>query len=120
MRTKVSQTGLYTYPDVVVVCGEAQFEDAHLDTLLNPALIVEVLSESTESHDRGRKFAHYRSIESLQEYVLVSQLEPRIERFLRNREDWVYSECTETDGSMELTSIRCRLSLRNTYLQVSF
>jgi len=67
MRTKVSQTGLYTYPDISVVCVEPQFEDAHFDTLLNPQLIIEVLSDSTESYDRGRKFAHYRNIDSLRE-----------------------------------------------------
>src|SRR5436190_16681809 len=83
MRVKVSATGLYTYPDVAAVCGEPAFEDAHVDTLTNPQLIIEVLSDSTESYDRGKKFAHYRTIDSLREYVLVSQTECRIERFLR-------------------------------------
>src|SRR5436190_17466052 len=73
MRVKVSETGLYTYPDVVVVCGEEQFQDEQEDTLLNPTLLVEVLSESTEAYDRGDKAAHYRSLESLQQYVLISQ-----------------------------------------------
>ena len=73
MRVKVSPTGLFTYPDVVVVCGQAQFDDSHRDTLLNPTLIVEVLSESTEAYDRGRKFEHYRKLESLAEYVLIAQ-----------------------------------------------
>lgn len=73
LRLRVTATGLYTYPDLVVVCGEPQLADAHLDTLLNPTLIVEVLSPSTEATDRGRKFAHYRTIESLAEVVLVSQ-----------------------------------------------
>ena len=72
MRLKVSPTGLYTYPDVVVVCETPQFEDAELDTLLNPTLIVEVLSRSTEDYDRGGKFEHYRSLDSLQEYLLVA------------------------------------------------
>src|SRR5687768_7892266 len=73
MRLKVSQTGLYTYPDIMVVCGTPQLEDKHQDILLNPTLIVEVLSPSTERFDRGKKFQHYREIESLQEYVLIAQ-----------------------------------------------
>jgi Uma2 family endonuclease len=77
MRVFVPETGLYTYPDLVVVCGEPQFQDDVFDTLLNPVLLVEVLSDSTESYDRGKKFQHYRSIESLQEYILVSQNEAR-------------------------------------------
>lgn len=72
MRVKVGPTGLFTYPDVVVVCGQAQFDDSHLDTLLNPTLIVEVLSDSTEAYDRGRKFEHYCKLESLAEYVLIA------------------------------------------------
>lgn len=121
MRTKVAQTGLYTYPDIVAVCGEAAFEDENLDTLVNPTLIIEVLSESTESYDRGRKFAHYRSIKSLREYVLVSQWECWVERFLR-REDgsWAYSECTDPGGSLELTSIACAIPLSTVYHKVDF
>jgi Uma2 family endonuclease len=71
LRVKVSPTGLYTYPDVVVVCGQPQFADDQRDTLLNPTLIVEVLSESTQDYDRGEKFEHYRSIASFHEYVLI-------------------------------------------------
>src|SRR2546425_9750990 len=93
LRVKVSPTGLYTYPDVAVICGEPQFEDPHFDTLLDPHLIIEVLSDSTESYDRGKKFAHYRAIDSLREYILVSQTEYRIERFCRQDDgSWLYSE----------------------------
>jgi Uma2 family endonuclease len=84
LRTKVSPTGLYTYPDIAAICGEPEFEDAHMDTLTNPQLIIEVLSDSTESYDRGRKFAHYRTIDSLLEYVLVSQTECRIGAAVNN------------------------------------
>ena len=73
MRVKVGPTGLYTYPDLVAVCDTPRFEDAEVDTLLNPTVIIEVLSESTERYDRGDKFAHYRKIESLREYILVAQ-----------------------------------------------
>jgi Uma2 family endonuclease len=72
MRVLVSATGLYTYPDIVAVCDERRFEDSEVDTLLNPNLIVEVLSPSTETYDRGKKFAHYRRLESLGEYVMVA------------------------------------------------
>src|SRR5712692_10164216 len=72
MRVKVSETGLYTYPDLVVLCGEPQFDDEHQDTLLNPTLIVEVLSPTTKAYARGDKFSHYRWLESLQEYLLVA------------------------------------------------
>ena len=121
MRTKVSPTGLYTYPDIAAVCGEPRFEDEHFDTLTNPNLIIEVLSESTESYDRGKKFAHYRTIESLREYVLVSQTERRIERFLRQADgNWLYTEITDPNGFLELNSISCRLSMARVYHKIDF
>ncbi len=121
LRVKVSQTGLYTYPDIVAVCGEPRFEDEQFDTLVNPQLIIEVLSKSTESYDRGRKFAHYRTIETLREYVLVTQTECRLERFTRQEDgSWVYTECTDPYGEMELSSDACRLSLARVYHKVDF
>jgi Uma2 family endonuclease len=121
MRTKVSATGLYTYPDIVVVCGKPEFEDEHVDTLLNPQVIIEVLSDSTESNDRGKKFAHYRTINSLQEYLLVSQKECRVERFARQSDGtWLYSDCTDPNGFVELTSVACRLPLARVYHRVDF
>jgi Uma2 family endonuclease len=121
MRTRVSETGLYTYPDIAVVCVEPQFEDAHFDTLLNPQLIIEVLSDSTKSYDRGRKFVHYRNIDSLREYVLVSQDECRIERFSRqDNGTWLYIETTDPQGSLELQSVTCRLSVARVYHKVDF
>ena len=83
MRVKVSDSGLYTYPDVVVVCDEPRFEDNHFDTLLNPTVIVEVLSPSTESYDRHGKFLSYQTLESLQEYILVSQNKVCVEQYVR-------------------------------------
>ncbi len=121
MRVKVSSTGLYTYPDMAVVCGEPRFEDTHVDTLLNPALLIEVLSESTESYDRGRKFSHYRNIESLQEYVLVAQSECRIEQFVRQIDGkWLYTEKTDPDGSVEFISIACSLPITQVYHRIEF
>ena len=90
MRVFVPKTGLYTYPDLVVVCGEPEFQDTVPDTLLNPVLLMEVLSESTEGYDRGRKFQHYRSIESLKEYLLVSQDEARIEKYIKQGDGFWY------------------------------
>jgi Uma2 family endonuclease len=105
----------------VVLCGEPQFEDEHVDTLINPQVIIEVLSDSTESYDRGKKFAHYRTIDSLQEYVLVSQTECRVERFTRqDTNNWLYSESTDPNGSVELASVACRLPLSRVYHKVDF
>jgi len=121
LRVKASATGLYTYPDVLAFCGAPQFEDDRFDTLLNPQLIIEVLSQSTESYVRGKKFAHYRTIHSLHEYVLISQGECRVERFVRQPDgDWLYTETTEMDGSIELVSVACRLSLARVYHRVDF
>jgi Uma2 family endonuclease len=116
---RVSETGLYTYPDISVVCDPPQFEDD--DTLLNPTLIIEVLSPSTESNDRGRKFQYYRALESLREYVLIAQDSPHIERYLRQPNDeWLLGDATGLDASIELTSIGCRLFLADVYEKVSF
>jgi Uma2 family endonuclease len=121
LRVKVSQTGLYTYPDIVAVCGELEFEDVHRDTLTNPHLIIEVLSDSTESYDRGKKFANYRALKTLLEYVLVAQTECRIERFTRHEDgSWLYTETTDPYASVELTSVACRLSLSRIYHKVDF
>jgi len=121
MRVKVSPTGLYTYPDLVVVCGQAQFDDAHLDTLLNPTLIIEVLSDSTEAYDRGRKFAHYRSLESLVEYVLIAQDRPQVESYQRQPDQqWLWTESHDLDNTLRLHSIDCNLLLAEIYDKVVF
>ena len=83
MRVKVAPTGLYTYPDVIVVCGERRFEDEHEDTLLSPQVIIEVLSPSTEAYDRGKKFEHYRQIPSLREYLLTKKRDVILGQFCR-------------------------------------
>jgi Uma2 family endonuclease len=121
MRVRVSETGLYTYPDVFVVCGEPEFEDAEVDTLLNPTLIVEILSPSTEAYDRGDKFAHYRTIPSLREFILVSQDRPRIERFVRQEDDtWLLAETSGLEATVTLAAIRCELRLAEVYERVVF
>jgi Uma2 family endonuclease len=119
MRVKVSATGLYTYPDVVAVCGEPKFEDAHVDTLLNPTLLVEVLSASTASYDRGQKFGHYRWVESLTEYVLVSQDGCKVEHFAKQSDrQWLQTVVQSLDAEIELASIRGVLRLREIYDRV--
>jgi Uma2 family endonuclease len=121
MRVFVPQTGLYTYPDLVVVCGEPQFQDDVFDTLLNPVLLIEVLSDSTESYDRGKKFQHYRSIESLEEYVLVSQNEARIEKYVKHGDGfWLLSEAVGTESKIEFSSIKCLISLAEVYDKIDF
>ena len=122
MRLKVQASGLYTYPDVTIVCGEPQFADGEFDTLLNPTLLIEVLSPSTESYDRGKKFQQYRQLESLQEYVLIAQDGPCIEHFLRqpDSDTWVLQDAAGLDTSLQLMSIGCTLALADVYEKVTF
>ncbi|MDQ3928343.1 MAG: Uma2 family endonuclease [Chloroflexota bacterium] len=123
MRVKVSATGMYTYPDVVAICGEPRFEDRQVDTLTNPTMIVEVLSPSTEGYDRGEKFAHYRRLLSLRDYVLVAQDKMRVEHFVRLDDtsgQWVLTEIGDPAGILHLSSIGCELSLRDIYDRVEF
>ncbi len=122
MRVKVSETGTYVYPDVVVVCGEPDFEDRHLDALTNPTLVVEVLSPSTEGYDRSAKFAHYRRIASLQQYVLIAQNEPRLECYTRQEDGelWLFSEVTDLSTTVHLASIGCDLPMAQAYRRVTF
>ena len=107
----------FFYPDVVAVCGEPRFADAEVDTLLNPDVIIEVLSPSTEDYDRGPKFAHYRSISSLREYVLVAQDRVQVEHYMRQpNDDWLpLVELDYLGQTLELPSVGCRLLLAAIY-----
>jgi Uma2 family endonuclease len=121
MRVKVDATGLFTYPDIAIVCGMPQFEDDAFDTLLNPRAIVEVLSDSTEKYDRGTKFRHYRQIASLQEYVLVAQDEPLVERHVRQPDgSWLLTEFAALDRVFEFASVPARVPLAEIYRDVTF
>lgn len=121
MRVKVDSSGLFTYPDIVIICNKPQFEDDEVDTLLNPQVLIEVLSQSTESYDRGKKFEHYRQLPSLEEYLLVSQDEPHIEHFVKQSEDhWLLSEATGLDASICLPTIDYRLQLAEVYAKIQF
>jgi Uma2 family endonuclease len=117
---KVRTNVRYSYPDTVVVCGEPRFEDDQKDILQNPTLVVEVLSSSTEMYDRGDKFAAYRQLESLQAYVLVSQLMPRIEIFKRQAEGWHFLEVSGLEQTVRLEAIGCELKLSEVYEKVDF
>ncbi|WP_437667551.1 Uma2 family endonuclease [Sorangium sp. So ce1182] len=115
LRVRVQATGLSTYPDVSVVCGKLERDLEDKDAALNPSVLVEVLSDSSEAYDRGQKFAHYRHIPSLREYVLVSQHEPRIEVFHRNEDDsWTLREARAGQGA-HLEAIGCTLSVDEVY-----
>ena len=121
MRVKVTATGLYTYPDVVVVCGEPKFEDKYFDTLLNPTVLVEVLSPSTERYDRIAKSSYYRTLESLAEHLLVAQDEVRLEQYVKQQNgQWLLFESTSLDAVVELPSIGCSLALRDVYDKIMF
>jgi Uma2 family endonuclease len=110
MRVKIGKK--YVYPDVTVVCGEAQFADDEFDNLLNPTVIFEILLDTTESYDRGTKSENYRKLPSLEEYVLVAQHQPHIERYLRQADGtWNLKEANGLESSLELTSIGCTLQL---------
>jgi Uma2 family endonuclease len=121
MRVTVPATGLYTYPDVVVVCEEPRFEDAELDTLLNPTLLVEVLSGTTAGYDRGAKFDHYRAIESLREVLFVAQDRVHVVRYERQEDDtWLLSETRESGDRVLLPSIDAELRIAQVYAKVRF
>jgi Uma2 family endonuclease len=121
MRVKVRSANFYTYPEVVVVCGEPQFEDAELDTLLNPTVLIEVLSQSTERYDRMAKTFYYRTIESLTEYLLVAQHKVHIEQYVKEENgEWSLIECTSPEQVAQLASIECALQLSEVYDKVTF
>lgn len=119
LRVHNSENTLYTYPDVSVVCGKEEYLDDEFDTLLNPTVLFEVLSPSTEDYDRGTKFKLYRSIPSLQNYILVSSTEYAVEIYTRKEEDeWVLNTVEEKDGHIHISAIDFNLSLRDIYSQV--
>ena len=120
MRVKMSSIGRYTYPDVIVVCDKPRFEDSHFDTLLNPTVLIEVLSPSTAAYDRGEKFASYQKLDSLCEYVLISQDSVCVEHYLQEGQAWDLTEFRSLDDVFSLVSIGCELSLQAIYAKVQF
>jgi Uma2 family endonuclease len=120
MRVKVRQTGLNTYPDLVIICGEPQFTDDVLDTLINPLVLIEILSPSTERYDRGMKFQNYRTIETLQDYILIAQDHYHIEYYTRQNDgQWLFQEAIGLDSHIAIQSIECTLTLEDVYEKVT-
>lgn len=119
MRVRLEGASFYTYPDVVAVCAEPRFEDGGLDTLLNPTVIVEVLSPTTAAYDRGDKFAYYRQIPSLQDYILISQESMRVEQFTRQGALWLYRALENPTEILHLNSIDSHVLLSEIYDKVA-
>jgi len=120
MKVRVSETGLFTYPDVIAVCGEPELLNKRKDVLLNPTVLVEVLSDSTELYDRTGKFEHYRHLPSLQDYLLVSQQTMKIEHYVRqSAEQWLLTVAEGPEAVITLDSIGCRLLLADIYEKVA-
>ncbi|MDQ6665415.1 MAG: Uma2 family endonuclease [Acidobacteriota bacterium] len=121
VRVRVSETGLYAYPDILAVCGDPAYADDRQDTVLNPTVIVEVLSKSTEAHDRGFKFAQYWKLDSLKAYILVSQDEARVEVFeRRSKEQWILREYAGLDAACRIENLDCKIQLSEIYDKVAF
>ena len=120
MRVRITKTGAYAYPDVVVTCGEERFDEGTNDILLNPTVLIEVLSETTAGYDRGEKFENYRRIESLREYLLIAQEPYRADQYIRQNDlQWLLTEIDGRDGVVILDSIKCKLTLKEIYAKVA-
>jgi Uma2 family endonuclease len=120
IRVRVGKTRAYTYPDILVICGELQVADDQQDTVLNPTVIIEVLSPSTAMTDRVKKFDLYTSLPTLQEYILVNQDRATIEQYVHQADEkWLYTRMTELGNELALPSIGCTLKLTDVYERVS-
>lgn len=120
LRVRIDKSGLYTYPDLVIVCGKEEYLDTNLDTLTNPTILLEVLSDSTEKYDRGQKFSFYREIPSLEEYILVSSREIKIEKFKRVESgNWLFSE-SKIGEPFPIESIDAFLNLEDVYEKIDW
>jgi Uma2 family endonuclease len=121
LRVKIEATGLYTYPDVQVICDNMRFADNRTDTVINPTVLIEVLSPGTENYDRGNKFLHYRTIETLQAYLVVAQDTPRVELHIRqDAHQWLLSEITREADPIPLKAIGCTLTMPAIYEDLVF
>jgi Uma2 family endonuclease len=119
LRFRISPD-FYTYPDIAVVCGDLQFSDARKDSVVNPVLLIEVLSPSTERHDRGFKSKNYRAVKSVEEYAFVSQTEPLVEIYRRHRDAWLLTESAGLKSKCQFESVNCEVSLGEIYAKVDF
>jgi Uma2 family endonuclease len=112
--------GHYTYADVVIVCGTPRYHDKFQDVLLNPTLVVEVLSPSTEAYDRGEKFKRYRRVASLTDYILIAQDQPLVEHFSRQADGWAMNDADRLSRKLQVKTLKCTLSLADIYSGISF
>ena len=121
MRVKNERTGSYFYPDVPATCESSKFEDDMFDTLINPQVVIEVLSKSTEKFDRAGKFHDYQQLASLKQYVLIAQDKVLVERFTRSGEStWEYWSSGDMDGVLEMMPIDCSICIADIYVRVEF
>ena len=123
MRVRVPRMPLYVYPDLTVICGKPQFDlqDTGRTTVINPRAIIEVLSDATEGYDRGEKFDRYRRLDSLEEYILVSQTAPRVESFVRAAQGmWLFNAVSGLESKATLQSLHVELVLAEVYAGVDF
>ena len=119
MKVRSTPEGLYSYPDLSAVCGEPRFYDEKTDVLINPKAIIEILSPSTQAFDRGEKWAHYQTIETLTDYLLIAQDAPRVTYFARPVGGiWSETEITGLDASVMMNSLGCVLPLADVYDRV--
>lgn len=119
LRVKISETGMYAYPDVIALCGEPRFEDEEFDTLLNPGVIVEVLSPSTEAYDRNEKFEHYRERRSLNEYLLIAADRASVDHYVKRGRHWVLDTFTRLGETITLPSVDATLRMQDVYERVA-
>lgn len=121
MRLRINATRLYTYPDGMIVCGKSLYADDHVDTIVNPLILIEVLSDSTESYDKGKKFDHYRQVPTVQEYILISQEIPQIERRVRVSDtEWRLQVYDGLEAVLPLEAIDTSITLAEVYLDIEF
>jgi Uma2 family endonuclease len=121
MRLLVKRDGLYTYPDIVVICGRIEFAPGRTDTVTNPTLIIEVWSESTKDYDRGSKFAIYRQLPTLQEYVMIDQARVYVESFRRvEGAKWLLESYEQREDQLQLHSLELELPLHKIYNKVDW
>lgn len=121
LKVATEPTGLFAYPDLSIVCGEPRFLDERRDVLINPTVLVEVLSPSTEAYDRGRKFSQYQRIASLTDYILIAQDGPRLDHYTRQSAgQWLLESTERLEDSIVITSLNCTLHLSEVYDWVRF
>lgn len=121
LRLWIPDYNQYTYPDIMIIKGEPIFQENRNDIVVNPSIIIEVLSKSTSSRDRGDKFSYYRSIKEFQEYILVDQYKIHIEHFSKTSDgNWLLKESSQKDGILKLTSVNCEIPYQHIYQRVNF